>query len=83
MKFTSSHITGLLILVGITGLSTHVKAQENRPFPEPEVIIKETKIDLTSPESESNTTYRPQRDSVQLIVKPAPKPTKTGEKGTL
>lgn len=81
MKFTSAHITGLLLLAGITGVSTYAKAQENRPFPEPEIIVKETKIDHTSPESEPISTSRPQRDSVQVILKPTPRPTKTGEKG--
>jgi hypothetical protein len=80
MKFTSAHISGLLLLAGLTGMPAYVKAQENRPFPEPEVIVKETKIDHTSLDSEPVTTTRSQRDSVQVILKPAPKPTKTGEK---
>lgn len=84
MKFTSAHITGFLLLAGLTSLATCVKAQESRPFPEPDIIIiKENKAEHTVSEPESNTisTVRPQRDSAHVILlKPIVKPSKFGEK---
>jgi hypothetical protein len=80
MKFTSANITGILILAGITGVATYAKAQESRPFPEPDAPLKETKIEQTSLESEAVPQSKPQRDSVQVILKPTPKATKTPEK---
>jgi hypothetical protein len=85
MKFTSAHLTGLLILAGITGVSTYAKAQENRPFPEPgEVITRDVKIEYNNNSTEPEPVLapaKPQRDSVQVILKPAAKPPKGGEKG--
>jgi hypothetical protein len=82
MKFTLTHITGFILLTSIGGMLNPVNAQENRPYQEPDVIVKYIKIDITSPESEPVTVTRPQRDSVQVIVKPAPKPIKATEKST-
>lgn len=87
MKFNLDHIKGFIIITCFWGfLAFDSYGQENRPFPEPEMQFKDSRMEYSTTELEPISATRPHRDSAQVQLKtiqPAQKPVnKSPEKST-
>jgi hypothetical protein len=73
MKLKLSHITIGCLFVGLTIPAIAAHAQENRPYHESEVPVKEVRVDVNLPDTDPTPTTAtrtfPTRDSVQIQPK--------------